>query len=203
MKTYLITLILGFISTLGFAHQPEVSSTVLAQKENNVWVLQISASLTAFQQEINIHYADTPYKTPEEFREMVIEHIKNKMNLKVNGAQLNFTNGAVHLGHETKVIFEVQELPEDLNFIEVTNTAFEDIYNSKSFLVVLKDGVDENKFVLSKDNGYHANLLLTGNKLVQNQESQASLFSWPLIAGIFGLLFIGLLVARFKSKQAA
>jgi hypothetical protein len=203
MKTYVITLILGFISALGFAHQPEVSSTVLAQKENNVWVLQISASLTAFQQEINTHYADTPYKTPEEFREMVIEHIKNKINLKVNGAQLSFINGAVHLGHETKVIFEVQGLPMDLNSIEVSNMAFEDIYNSKSFLVILKDGMDENKFVLSKNNGYHANLLLTDNKLVQNQESQASFFSWPLIVGIFGLLFIGFLVARFKSKQPA
>ncbi len=165
MKKYITSLLLGFISFLGFAHQPEVSSTVLAHKENNVWVVQISASLTAFQQEINIHYADTPYQTPDEFREMVIDHIQNKMNLRVNGVQLNFINGAVHLGHETKVIFEIDGFPGDMNSIEVTNTAFEDIYNSRSFLVVIKDGVDGNKFVLGKDNGYSSELIAYGNEL--------------------------------------
>ena len=38
------------------AHQADVSTTMLVEKEDNSWVLQISASLTAFQHEIQTHF---------------------------------------------------------------------------------------------------------------------------------------------------
>ena len=157
MKTYIAILVFGLVSFSGFAHQSEMSSTVLAKNDNNVWALQISASLTAFQQEINTHFSDTPYQTPEEFREMVIAHVKNNLQMYFdNNVQVTLKNGMVRLGHETKVIFEVDGIPENFQTMSVTNTTFKDIHKSKSLLVVLKDGIDQNKYMLDESNDHSA-----------------------------------------------
>jgi len=133
------------------AHQPDVSTTMLVEKENNVWILQISASLTAFQQEIRTHYSETPYKTPDEFRQMVLEHIKKNLTIRFNKEQeITLSAGIVKLGHETKVVFEVFGVPTNINSVYVKNTAFKEIYKNQSALVLLKDGFNKEHFVLNK-----------------------------------------------------
>ena len=87
MKKLLFAFVIGLFSMASFAHNPDASTTMLVEKENNSWVLQISASLTAFQQEIRTHFAETPYKTPEEFQKMVLEHIKNNLEISFNDGE--------------------------------------------------------------------------------------------------------------------
>ena len=53
MKKYILIYIVGLFSLLGYSHNPDASTTMLVEKENNIWVLQISSSLTAFQQEVS------------------------------------------------------------------------------------------------------------------------------------------------------
>lgn len=203
MKTYITIVFFLCIPFLVYAHQPEISSTVIAQKENNVWILQVSASLTAFQQEINAHFSETPYQTPEQFQEMVLSHLNNNLFLQFNGdTQISLDNGVVHLGHETKVIFEVVGIPEDIQSINIKNTSFSDIYRSKSLMVILKEGVEKNKFILDEANDYTKSLSLEKDSLVEVKTAQASIFSWPLFLLVIGLIGLGVFMTRYKNSKS-
>ena len=189
MKKQLLVCIIGLISMASFAHNPDVSTTMLVEKENNTWVLQISASLTAFQQEIRTHFSETPYQSPEEFQQMVLEHIKNNLEVSFNdGALIALGPGMVKLGHETKVVFEVLGIPSDIKSVRVKNTTFADISRNQSALLLFKEGFSKDQFVLHNANNHILELQVKGNTFVEAGKSKASFFS-----PYFGLLLIGLI----------
>lgn len=182
------------------AHQADVSTTMLVEKENGTWILQISSSLTAFQQEIRTHFAKTPYKTPEEFQQMVLTHIQNKFHITVNdGQQITFSNGVVKLGHETKVIFEVFGIPKDLKSVVVQNNTFKDIHRNQSALLLLKEGFNKKHFVLNSENNHTIALQVSGTNFIQISENERSLTSFELAIIVLG--FLGIAFLAFKSKK--
>lgn len=196
MRKYIIVFLVGLYSVAGFAHQPEISSTVLAERDNNKWVLQISASLSAFQEEIKTHFSETPYETPEEFKEMVLEHIKNKIQFRFNETEgVKLSNGKVMLGHETKVIFEVTGMPSEIKSLEVTNLVFEDIYSSQSALVLLKKDFAKNQFLLNDANDYKINLVVRESEFVINEMQKAS------IPSLIGIIVLGVLVLVYFIRE--
>ena len=177
------------------AHQADISTTMLVEKENGTWVLQISSSLTAFQHEIRTHFAETPYETPEEFQQMVIEHIKNNLQLSFNDSQnITLGKGDVRLGHETKVVFQVFGIPSDIKSVSVKNTVFDAIHRSQSALVLLKEGFNKEQFVLNDANNHTVELQVNGNEFAEVEENNTSLISAGLllivIAGIAALLLL-------------
>jgi hypothetical protein len=181
-----------------FAHNPDVSTTMLVEKENNIWVLQISSSLTAFQQEVRTHFAETPYKTPEEFQQMVLEHIKNNLEISVNnGSKITLGKGIVKLGHETKVVFEVFGIPSDLQTIHVKNATFNDIGRSQSVLFVFKNGFSKDHFVLNNANYHTLNLMVSGNEFFETGKNEASLISYQLVFVLIGIMGFGFLIQTF------
>lgn len=191
-----------FFSTSIQAHQPEISTTMLVENNNHTWALQISASLTAFQHEIRKHYAETPYKTPEEFQEMVLEHIKNNLEIEFNGnKKVTLSHGIVKLGHETKVIFEVLGIPESIESVLVKNESFKDIYNNKSALIILKEGFNKENFVLTKDNNHVLKLEVDGNKFVRVEEKTISSSSLNVILILAVVCVFGLLVHSLNERR--
>ncbi|WP_179334468.1 hypothetical protein [Winogradskyella costae] len=197
MKRILSFCVLGllFFSQSVKAHQPEISTTMLVENSNNIWVLQISASLTAFQQEIKLHYAETPYSSPEEFREMVIAHVKTNLDIEFNGNhEVTLSQGLVKLGHETKVIFQLEGVPKEISSVVVENKTFQDIYNNKSAVVILKEGYDKDNFVLTKDNNHILKLESTGHKFIRVEEKTLSSSSLNVILILFVICALGLLV---------
>jgi len=185
-----------------FAHQPETSTTMFVEKENNTWILQISASLTAFQQEIKRHYAETPYETPEAFQQMVLEHIKNNLEIIFNDNQgITLSEGIVRLGHETKVVFEVFGVPADIKNVYVKNSAFKDIYNNQSALVLLKEGFNKEHFFLNKKNNHALKLIANQNKFVVDTIKEASFFSSKMIFILLGILGVGVVSKNIISKK--
>ena len=180
-----------FITISAKAHQADVSTTMLVERVNNTWVLQISASLTAFQQEIRAHFAETPYKTPEEFQQMVLKHIKNNLLINFNGENISFGEGVVKLGHETKVVFEVFGIPSEIKTVLVKNTAFQDIHKNQSALVLLKEGFNKEHFVLNVANDHTLKLYVDGNtfKLLDTAASNSSFsFVGWVLGGVFLLV---------------
>jgi hypothetical protein len=195
MKKYILIYITGLFSLLGYAHNPDASTTMLVEKENNIWVLQISSSLTAFQQEVRKHFAETPYKTPEEFQQMVLEHIKNNLEISYNnGSRITLGKGMVKLGHETKVVFEVFGIPSDLQTIRVRNAAFKDIGRSQSALFIFKDGFSKDQFVLNNENDHTLELKVNGNKFIATTQQNAEISPSLVILGLIGSLCLGLLI---------
>ena len=207
ISMYKIVVFLGFLffSITTKAHQPDISTTMLVEKADNTWILQIRASLTAFQQEIKTHFADTPYKTPEEFKAMVLEHITNNLQVIFNEEDESITlkNGYVKLGHETNVVFEISGIPTDIKNIEVKNSSFNDIYKSQSALVILKEGYSKERFILNNKNNYTLKLKTIGNKFIDFQSDKTNKSSYPLIV----LLLIGVMVLgivfqkKYKRKK--
>ena len=192
MKKFSLLLIVVMFSVGCFAHNPDLSTTMLVEKENNTWVLQISASLTAFQKEIRTRFAETPYKTPEEFQQMVLEHIKNNFEISFNNGQLvTLEHGLVKLGHETRVVFEVIGVPAEIQSVRVNNATFEDITQSQSALFIFKEGFSKDQFVLNKANNHTLALEANGTKFIESNQNHASLLSPYFGFGFIGFLIIG------------
>lgn len=202
MKKYISVLVLGLLSMASFAHNPEVSTTMLVEKENNVWVLQLSASLTAFQQEIKKHYVETPYKTPEEFQAMVLEHVKKNLHISFNkGEEVTFSKGIVKLGHETKVVFEVIGTPSDIKSAIITNTVFKDVHRSQGALVILKEGFEKKQFILNGTNDYTISLQADNNQFTQIVEQKASMLSSIVIVSLLGIIGLGFLIINILKRR--
>lgn len=202
MKKYISVLVAGLFSVASFAHNPEISTTMLVEKENNVWVLQLSASLTAFQQEIKAHYAETPYKTPEEFQQMVLEYVKQNLHISYNdGEDVTFSKGIVKLGHETKVVFEVFGTPTDIKSASITNTVFEDIHRSQGALVILKEGFQKKQFILNGTNDYTIALQADNNQFTQVFEQKASMLSSIIILSLISIIGIGFLMITILKRR--
>lgn len=200
MKKYLLIVFAGLLSMASFAHSPSTSTTMLVEKEDGSWVLQISASLTAFQQEIQTHFADTPYKTPEEFQQMVLEHIKKNLEIHFNNnEEITLGQGIVKLGHETKVVFEVFGIPSDVQSVRVKNTAFEDINKSQSALLLFKKGFSKEQFLLDNANNYTLTLQTNGDTFVEASQSRADISENVLFVIAFILIAVAFaLVAELR-----
>ncbi|QWX84011.1 hypothetical protein H0I23_16420 [Cellulophaga sp. HaHaR_3_176] len=184
-----------FFTMITKAHQADVSTTMLVEKEDNVWILQISSSLTAFQHEIKTNFTDTPYKTPEEFQEMVLKHIKSNFSININGNNITLGSGIVKLGHETKVVFQVFGIPSNIQSIQVKNAAFKDINKNQSALILLKKDFSKDRFVLNNDNEHTLNLYTDGNKFkvldANKSDSSYAYIGWLLGgAAILAMVFM-------------
>lgn len=202
MKNIFLYISLFFFTITVKAHQPNVSTTMLVEKENNIWVLQISASLTAFQQEIKMHFSETPYKTPEEFQQMVIDHLKNNLDITINDTDvITLSNGYVKLGHDTKVVFELLNVPSEIKSVLVKNSAFKDIYKNQSALVLLKEGFAKEQFVLNKANNHTLNILVDENKFIVKTQYEASFISNDILYILLSLITIALIVMLLKKKS--
>lgn len=168
---YLFSFILVVMSMgFAFAHNPSNSTTLLIEgKKEGTWMLQIRASLTAFEQEVHTRYTKDSYKTPEEFKELVLQLFSEDLNISINNLPVTVANGQVKLGHETVVVYQFKGI-EPFDVLTIKNKAFKNVHNSKNVLFVLKNGIDKNKFTLNKKNNFQVDLKIENNKLVEITE---------------------------------
>ena len=176
-----------------FAHQPDLSNIVISKTDNGQVILQVNSSLTAFQQEVNFVNGEGFYKSPEEFRNLVIKHFNSRFSMIINKKDtIQFKNPKVFLGHETKLVVEIIGLPETINSIQLKNTLFKDIYHSQSIVIFLLEQFPTQKFSLDVDNKYQINLALKkGNWENILEEKMTSNFKY---VGYFTILLVILAV---------
>ncbi len=161
IKNFSILVIFLVMSNTLFAHQPDLSNIVISRTDNGQVILQVNSSLTAFQQEVNFVHGEGFYKSPEEFRNLVIEHFNSHFSMIINNKDtIQFKNPKVFLGHETKLVTEIIGLPETINTIQLKNTLFKDIYHSQSIVIFLLEQFPTQKFSLGIDNKYQINIAL-------------------------------------------
>jgi len=166
LKT-LITFYCFIIGHIVLGHNPDVSNVILSKTETGQIVLQINSSLTAFQQEINYINGEGAYKTPEEFKQLVIKHFNDNFSIIINDSiPLQFTNPKVFLGHDTKFVAQVVDTPESINTITLKNKVFKDIHNNQSIIIFLLDGFPKKRFTLNRDNNNVLNIERKNNQWV-------------------------------------
>ncbi|WP_405605060.1 hypothetical protein [Polaribacter sp. Asnod1-A03] len=160
------------MSKIAFAHNPDLSNIIISKTDNGQVILQINSSLTAFQQEVNFINGQGVYKSPEDFRNLVIKHFNTSFSMIINGNDtLQFKNPKVFLGHETKLVAEITGLPDSINSIQLKNELFKDIHRNQSVVIFLLDGFPKEKFTLNTDNQQEINIALRNGNWVNSQKS--------------------------------
>ncbi|MFK8101108.1 MAG: DUF6702 family protein [Saprospiraceae bacterium] len=195
MKNSLCILIVLLFAYTGKAHQVDISTTMLVEKEAGTWILQITAALTAFEYEVHRHYSDTAYTTPKEFEELLVRHVRENLILDFNHEQeIIWQNALVKLGHETTVRFELSNVPTDIQTIAVKNASFKNIHRNQSALVLLKKGMTKKQFVLNNANEHKVSLQVEATNFVLQEARLSSIpFGDKAIYGLVTLL-VSLLV---------
>lgn len=159
MKKYILTLGILFFSLFTTAHQPDISTTMLAQQADDSWILQVSTALTAFEYEVHSQFGKDSYKTPEEFNQLVIRHLEENISIELEElGKLVLKNGFVKLGHETHVVFQVSGMTENFNSISIKNSSFKNIHNNQSALIFLKKDLEKKQFILNDKNNHTIHL---------------------------------------------
>lgn len=153
-----ITLLWWSISV--HAHGFDYSVVRLTKTENHTWRLSITSSLDAFRKEVRLHFSKTPYTTPEEFNEQLLNHISATLSINAENKSVSLGDGTVSLGHETSVVFTQIKLPKSAKQVVLTNGAVKDIYRHTTKLIVTPLGAEKQSFILNKSNNFTATIPL-------------------------------------------
>lgn len=194
MKRWIASLVLIVWGSLAQAHQPAISSVILAEKSDQSWILQVRSPLTSFEYVIKQNYGENAFATADEFKELVINYLKENIAIQFNGNEgLLLQKGAVQLGHETNVFFQVADVPETINSLSVSNSSFKAINRNQSIFMILGDGFNKEQFVLNNDNEHSAMLKVEGNQFVQQEASLLlGLFQKETLSSSFNLWVMGI-----------
>ena len=201
MRIKSIGILFLFFSISIQAHQSDLSTVMISQDEKGKCYLQIYSSLTAFEGEVDYKYGKNAYKTPEEFRALVIDHFKKNVLFICNDQDtLKFGKPLVLLGHETKLVVEVFGFPKNISSMYFKNGMFMDTHHNQSSLIILKKGLPSQLYVLNDENKQQIDLVLENGKW-QSTTSILNLSMEPFLfwGSIIVLLFsIALLFIKFK-----
>ena len=203
MKINKIGILLLFNCISIFAHQQDLSTVLISQDEKGRCFLQISSSLTAFEGEIDYKYSKNAYKTPEEFRALVIDHFKKNVLFICNEKDtLKFGKPIVLLGHETKLVVEVFGFPENSRSMYFKNTMFRNTPHNQSSLMIVKKGLPNQLYVLNDENKQQINLVLENGKWESTSANSDESMSLILFWGFIVVLLLSLILFLYRFKPA-
>ncbi|MBC5837857.1 hypothetical protein H8R24_08065 [Flavobacterium sp. F-60] len=167
MKKQWLFLSAFLMSLVSHAHSPDFSTSVLSKTDNGIYVLQITSSLAAFQGEIDYLYTTNAYKTPEAFKKLVVDHFnKNVFFIANEKDTLKFGAPLVLLGHESKLIVEVLNIPKNISSLYFKNSMFKDMPHNQMAVIMLADGLPKDQHVLENENEQTVSLELQEGKWV-------------------------------------
>ena len=144
-----ITLLWWSISVHAHGFDYSVVRLTETETENHTWRLAITSSLDAFRKEVRLHFSKTPYTTPEEFNEQLLNHISATLSINAELKSIPLGEGTVSLGHETSVVFTQIKLPKSAKQVVLTNGAVKDIYRHTTKLIVTPWAANKQSFILN------------------------------------------------------
>ncbi len=205
MKKTSIILLICLHSMSIFAHNAQISTIALVQSKDSKWHLILSASLSAFQYEIKNSNSSINIDSlnAEKFQRIILEHLRQKIDIKANGHQATLKNARVILGHQTDINFEVTDMPENLQTVDFQQLGFATLRDHYCVLkIITKSGI-ESSFMLQKDNNYSVSLVAENNVLVEkvNQSESNFLIYLLVVLGIIGLTVVYLRVSKNSVKS--
>lgn len=164
------------------AHQPDLSTAVLSKTDTGKYILQITTSLPAFEGEIDYLYSKNRYKTPEDFKKLVVDHFNKNVFFIVNEKDtLKFGQPLIILGHESKLIVEVLNIPKDINAFYFKNTMFKDMPHNEMVMIMLVDGFPKAQYVLENTNEQTIQLQLEKGTWITVEKTELVIEKYNLI----------------------
>lgn len=165
----LLVAILFITTTTAKAHDPNLSSVVMIEKEPGQWLIQLNTSLSAFDQEISYVYGEDAYSTPEEFKQLVINHFREQLSLAINNNEIEFGEAFVQLGHASALVFDLIDIPDKILTLDIENKGFKNLHHSKSIFSIIKEGISDEKFTLNSENDFRISLSFDGRQILLSE----------------------------------
>lgn len=195
-------LIMIITSFSGRAHQPELSTAVLSKTDTGKYILQITTSLSAFEGEIDYLYSKNGYKTPEDFKKLVVDHFNKNVFFIVNEKDtLKFGQPLIILGHESKLIVEVLNIPKDINAFYFKNTMFKDMPHNQMAMIMLVDGFPKAQYVLENTNEQTIQLQLEKGTWIAVEKTELVIKKYSLIFFFLVLLMTPWFYVNYSDKK--
>lgn len=184
MKFILFHLLLTLLPVSLFAHNP-LSARYELNQEDNHWTLNINLSQSGLEQALLKQYSKESLntKTTTQLKQLIIEYIKPRFVLKVNGEKITLKDGGLRLGnHQTDLKFILADLPQKIEEATISIPAFKENKQHQTIFFHHLNGQAEH-LVLSTNNDYQAIII----------EAPKSKLTTYLLITLGALLFIALI----------
>lgn len=202
INKYLIFILLMSMSIDSYSHQPDMSTMIISEADDGKCILQINSALTAFEGEIEYIYGKNAYKTPEEFKDLVISHFKKNFILIINEHErLTFSNPLVLLGHDTRLVVELLGLPKNIKSIQLKSTLFKDIPRNQTLVIMLKTGFPDKQYILNNENKQEIYVVQNDGKWNSLNHKKNVLTKENLLIILPLIVLLLYLFVRFKKKR--
>lgn len=204
MKKISVFLLLSLYSIVLFAHNAQISTMVLVQSNDNKWHLILSTSLTAFQYELKNSNPKLNLENinAEQFQEIILKHLREKIQVEANNKNIPLKNARVILGHQTDINFELSNMPQNIEKLNIQNLGFSTLRDHYCVLKILRKNGMENNIMLQKDNKFMVSLEAKNDSLVEvvsHNESNSLIYF--LVILVIPFLLIRIFKVRKNQKK--
>lgn len=198
LKYFLIGLFAVVQSVL--AHNPHSSSLRLTVVERG-GVLELSLSQYGVEQALIKKYPDMDLKSMEqnEFKENLIQYIKETISFSANGKALKIGSGIIKLGsHQTDVKFKILNIPKEIKYLDADVHCFKENEKQANFLTLSYNGL-VCRAKLTKESNFVSHFVVNEHKIsIDYNTKDVSKSGLISIIAIFFLVmvFLGLKFRR-------
>ncbi|WP_340153700.1 hypothetical protein [uncultured Marivirga sp.] len=186
-----LSLVLIIFSTFKLsANEPKKSSFSLIENVTGEWIINLNASITAFQYELEFQERATNYTSIEEFKQVLLKHIKESIHLTINGGiKPILLEGKVMVDKTTTVAFKLGGLPDHIEQVYLKNESFTHINSDKFIFIISKLGLANQEFIVSTATNNQLNIIINENEITPTAiPIKSNLSSISILATAVGLL---------------
>ena len=201
IKILMLILACGVSNYLS-AHSSQIS-TITISKKDTAWSLHISSSFDAFYYELTKKYPKTDFNkiSKEDLTDLLIKEIGFSINMTANKIdKIELKNGAVQVGHQTDLWFDIKGMPKDLKQFYIEPHTFSNIKQHNYILLMPRKETYE-KFILGASNGNAMNFEWNDAHIFKQIPMENN--DYFVYFGLFGIVALGfsILIINFKSRK--
>ena len=201
IKFIIVCLFVLFQSQL-LAHNPNQASIKLVIQEKGAFI-DFNMSQYGIEQVLLKKNPNLDLKTisKKELQELIINEVKKKIELTSNGKTVDLGTGVIRLGnHETNLKFLIENLPKNIEFIDVKANCFQENENQTNFFTILfKDKNARAK--LFKKNNYQSKFIFNQDEIIVSDKLQTYNRNSSKILMIIALTIICFVIIYFLVKK--